>query len=163
MPLTGSVTATQPRTTQKVLIDADPDYLADALRKASFGVSQQVYKLTFSGLTSAAAHNITDAAHFANANGGAGSQSPAFPADSLSALPSIGQVLTLRVTAGAAAAGARVVTDAGGAASAGAAGSPGVALISDDGTTLTFEAGVTGFVLEYLPRMQNMQSLFNNS
>jgi hypothetical protein len=50
-----------------------------------------------------------------------------------------------RVTGGAAAAGNRQVTDSGGTPSAT------VATISDDGATLTFEAGVTGVTVVYEP------------
>ena len=55
-------------------------------------------------------------------------------------------VFSVRVTGGAAAAGVRTVTDAGGTASAT------VCKLSADGTTLTFEAGVTGAVVSYMPR-----------
>jgi hypothetical protein len=52
------------------------------------------------------------------------------------------------VTVGSAT-GPYVVTDAGGTAVATTATYPGTALLSDDGTTLTFPSAVTGFVLEY--------------
>lgn len=55
-------------------------------------------------------------------------------------------VFGARVTAGAAAAGPRIVTDAGGSASAT------VCTLSADGVTLTFEANVTGAVVSYMPR-----------
>lgn len=55
-------------------------------------------------------------------------------------------VFSVRVTGGAAAAGVRMVTDAGGSASAT------ICTLSDDGATLTFEAGVTGAVVAYMPR-----------
>jgi len=55
-------------------------------------------------------------------------------------------VFGVRVTGGAAAAGPRIVTDAGGTASAT------VCTVSADGATLTFEAGVTGAVVSYMPR-----------
>lgn len=55
-------------------------------------------------------------------------------------------VVSARVTGGAAAAGPRIVTDAGGTPSTT------VATLSADGTTLTFEAGVTGAVVTYVPR-----------
>lgn len=54
-------------------------------------------------------------------------------------------VATCRVVAGTAT-GPRQITDAGGTATTG------VALISDDGLTLTFEATVTQIIVEYLPR-----------
>lgn len=55
-------------------------------------------------------------------------------------------VFSVRVTGGAAAAGVRAVTDAGGSASST------VCTVSADGTTLTFEAGVTSAVVCYMPR-----------
>lgn len=55
-------------------------------------------------------------------------------------------VFGVRVTGGAAAAGVRTVTDAGGSASAT------VCKLSADGATLTFEANVTGAVVSYMPR-----------
>ena len=55
-------------------------------------------------------------------------------------------VFSARVTGGAAAAGARTVTDEGGTPSTS------IATLSADGTTLTFEAGVTGAVVSYMPR-----------
>ena len=68
-------------------------------------------------------------------------------------LPAILAVKSLRVTAvGTGATGPRVVTDSGGTAVAPSSGIAGVALLSADGTTLTFEGTVTGFVHEYIPR-----------
>jgi len=55
-------------------------------------------------------------------------------------------VFGVRVTGGAAAAGPRIVTDAGGTASAT------VCTVSADGATVTFEANVTGAVVSYMPR-----------
>ncbi len=55
-------------------------------------------------------------------------------------------VFGARVTAGAAASGPRMITDAGGSASAT------VATLSADGATLTFEGNVTGAVVSYMPR-----------
>lgn len=55
-------------------------------------------------------------------------------------------ISTLRVVAGAAAAGGRKIVDAGGTADAN------TCLLSDDGATLTFEANVTQLVVAYIPR-----------
>ena len=55
-------------------------------------------------------------------------------------------VFGARVTAGAAAAGPRLITDAAGSASAT------VCTLSADGATLTFEGNVTGAVVSYMPR-----------
>lgn len=54
---------------------------------------------------------------------------------------------------GTAATGPRAVTSAAGTAVAPTmAGQPGVALLSDDGTTLTFEGTVSAVTVEYIPR-----------
>ena len=120
------MTTTKVNSIKEVANSGNLNQLADVAQKVKLGQMLQPQKLTFTGLVAAAAHNLSDAAH--------------------GALPAIGDVLTLRVTAGAAAAGDRMVTDAGGTASAT------VAKLSDDGTTLTFEANVTGFVITYTPR-----------
>lgn len=59
--------------------------------------------------------------------------------------PALG-VFSARVTSGAAAAGVRMVSDAGDSATAT------VCTLSADGATLTFEANVTGVVVSYMPR-----------
>jgi hypothetical protein len=104
----------------------DPDTLGDVARKVQLGALLQPVQLVKTGLTSASSFDITSAALGSN--------------------PPIGCISTLRVTAGAAAAGDRAVTDAGGTASAT------VAKLSDDGKTVTFEAGVTAFVMQYMAR-----------
>jgi hypothetical protein len=100
--------------------------LGEVVQKVQLGTMLQLQQKTYTGLTGAAAHNITDAAH--------------------GSLPAIGVILSCRVTAGAAAAGVRKVGDALATPDAN------VVAISDDGSTLTFEANVTGFVLQYMPR-----------
>lgn len=100
--------------------------LGEVAQKVELGTMMQVQQATFTGLTAAAAHNLSDAAH--------------------GALPAVGAMLSLRVTAGAAAAGGRLVLDAAGTPSATEA------TISADGKTVTFEANVTGFVIQYMPR-----------
>lgn len=127
-----AVTATSVDTLKKALNDAEPGDLPDAMRKVEFGTMITPTKIAFTNMASGMAHDITDASH--------GSRR------------AILSVTTLRVTAGAAGANARIVTDASGSASAGSASSPGIALLSDDGKTLTFEANVTGFVLTYIPQ-----------
>lgn len=133
-------TAQKNETLQSTLNQANPNQLADAIRKLQLGNVLAPVKVTFTGLASAAAQDITTAAAKAAAT---------IVGLDLAVgqnLPAILSTGTIRVTAGAAAAGARFATDAGGTASTT------VALLSDDGTTLTFEAAVTGFVLEYTPR-----------
>lgn len=136
-------TVTKDQTVQTVLNDANPNEIADGIRKLALGNMLSPVKVTFAALGSAAAQDITTAAAKAAAT---------YTGITLALgeeLPAILNVRTLRVTAGAAAAGARFVTDAGGTASTT------VALLSDDGKTLTFEDTVTGFVLEYTPRSAN--------
>lgn len=146
---------------QRELDKANPNTLADALRLVKLGHLLAPIKVTFAALSAAAAVDITTAASKAAAT------IVGITLESTENLPPIGVVRTLRVTAGAAQAGPRVVTDAGGTAAAGATGlggaGGGVALISDDGKTLTFEGNVTGFVLEYYPLpFTSLQSTFTD-
>lgn len=143
-------TATQTNTVQSTLSQANPNLLADAARIGKLGRALSPVKVTLTGLTSATSFDITTAAVRAAAT--IVGISPALA--TLERLPAIGSIETLRVTAGAAAAGVRAVTDAGGTPAAG------VATISDDGKTLTFEAGVTAFVFTYFPRVENLLSTF---
>jgi hypothetical protein len=146
-----ATTATKTRTIRDALNTAKEGEMDDALAKVQLGNHLAPWKVTFAALTSAAAQNITTAAALAAAT--MGSLSPAAArADDFTQLPPILSVTYLRVTAGAALAGTRIVGDAGATALAGDAAGPGVALLSDDGATLTFEAAVTGFVLGYIPR-----------
>jgi len=134
------MTTSKPQTVQSALTKANPNDLADALRKVNLGHSMAVVKVTFASLASAAAQDITTAAAKAAAT------ISGIALDTGENLPAIGQICTLRVTAGAAAAGARTWTDVGGTPAAT------IATVSDDGATLTFEGTVTGFVLTYVPR-----------
>jgi hypothetical protein len=117
----------------------DPQAVALAAQKTDLGNQLSKVKVTFTGLTSAAAQDITTAAAKAAA---AISGISLLPGENL---PPIGSVVALRVTAGAAAAGVRTIGDT--AATAAAT----VTRLSDDGKTLTFEAAVTAFVLVYYP------------
>ena len=129
------MTTTSRDTVKTVLDTANPNQLADALQKVKLGTLLTPTKLTLTSLTSTDTHVITDVEHGSN--------------------PAILAVVALRVTAGAAAAGVRVIGDAGATASAT------VAKLSDNGTTLVFETTVTGFVLEYIPRPSvDMSSAF---
>jgi hypothetical protein len=133
-----TVTATAAETLKSVLDEANPNRLADALRKVALGTLLTPAKLTLTGLTGTT-HNITDAAHGSN--------------------PAILSVVSLRATAAttAASVGSYAVTDAGGTVLSPTASSKvGFAKLSDDGATLTFATGdVTAFVLEYIPRSAN--------
>lgn len=142
-------TTTRPETLQKVLEKSNPNTLADALKKVG-GMRHALIKAVFTGLSDVAAQDITTAAAKAAATI---TGIDALPAGTN--LPAIGQVVTLRTTAGTLAThGPHIVTDAGGTALVPQADSPGVAKLSDDGTEITFQAGVTAFVLQYYPRSE---------
>jgi hypothetical protein len=157
-----STTKTYQRTLQDALNDANINELADILRNMKLGDMLSPVKVTVTGMTGAASYDITNPTTFAGAtvtiaglpNSG-DAESPIFPS-ALVELPPILSVRTLRVTAAttAASAGTYVVSDAGGATVSPATHTiVGVALLSDDGKTLTFpSADVTAFILEYTPR-----------
>lgn len=134
------MTTTKADTNEATLNAADPNELADIARKMKMGGMFTPRKVTFAGMAAAAAQDITSAANFALAT-----SSPA-QRTGTTRLPPILSVIAVRVTAGAAAAGVRMIGDAGATPSAT------VAALSDDGKTLTFEGTVTGMVLEYIPR-----------
>jgi hypothetical protein len=134
------MTTTRVDTTEQILKKADPNEINDAFHKMDLGTMLTPRKHTFTALASAAAQDITTLAALA-----ADVATPALPSNVLN-LPPILSVIALRVTAGAAAAGVRTIGDSGATASAT------VAKLSDDGKTLTFEAAVTAFVLEYIAR-----------
>lgn len=144
------MTATANTTLQSALDQARPGQTDDVFRLMKLGTMLTPLKRTFTGLTSAAFFDLTTI-------DGTGETTGASNPKRVAAL----SVATLRVTGGAAAAGARLVTDAGGTPSAT------VATISDDGKTITFEAGVTAFVIEYIPRsntdMTATQSAFDGA
>lgn len=142
-------TATYPPTIANALDSANPNNVADLLQLVKLGRMLTPLKLTLTGLTSAAAINLTLLK--AGASGIVVNSGQLNAGD---ALPPIQDVKTLRVTAGAATAGPRTIADSGATATApaGANALPGVAKLSDDGTTITFDTTVTAFVIEYIPR-----------
>ena len=114
--------------------------------KIKLGNMLSKIKVTFTGLTTATVHDITNAAHFA-----AATIVGATFTETTDKLPAIGQVVTLRCVGGTGA-GTYVMSDAGGTAVTPASSTvAGVALLSDDGTTITFPVTTTGFVLTYYP------------
>lgn len=135
--MTVSVTSTL----QSLLNAARAGQLEEICAKIKLGNMLTPLKRTFTGLTSSATQVLTTI-------DGTGETAGANNPKRLAAL----SVTTLRVTAGTLAAGPAVVTDSGGTATAIGTGSVHVVLLSDDGTTLTFQAAVTGFVIEYVPR-----------
>jgi hypothetical protein len=134
------MTTTKVNTTERLLNNVVAGITADALDKVGLGTMLTPRKVTFVGLASAAAQDITTAAAAA-----AATVVPALLSEQLT-LGAVLVPIAIRVTAGAAAAGVRTVGDSGATASAT------VVKLSDDGKTLTFEAAVTAFVIEYLPR-----------
>lgn len=144
-------TATAARTLKAVIDEANPNEIADVLRLLKLGTSSLILKRTFTGLTSATSFDLTaidatgETTGIANPN--------RLPAEI---------VRTLRVTAGTLAAGPAIVTDSGGTATAIGTGSAHVVLISDDGKTLTFQAAVTAFVIEYIPLVLSATQLAAN-
>lgn len=128
-------------TLQSALNTARAGQLEEIFAKMKLGNMLTPLKRTFTGLTSATTQVLTSI-------DGTGETVGANNPKRLAAL----SVTTLRVTAGTLAAGAAIVTDAGGTALAIGATNNHVCLLSDDGTTITFQAAVTGFVIEYIPR-----------
>jgi len=134
------VTTTKKRSVRDALNSGNPADIATAMERMQSGNMAAVVKVTTTGLTSASAFDITTAAVKAAAT--VAGLTLAVGEN----LPAAGMVQSVRVTAGAAAAGLRQIGDAAATASAT------VAKLSDDGKTLTFEAGVTAFILVYIPR-----------
>lgn len=144
------MTATRDKTYGEYLDEANLGYLDASLKAAKLGQILSLVKVTATGLTAAAAHDIT-LAGFKALSTIAGIYLPTG-----TNLPAIGEVISLRVTAATTAStvGAYGITDAGGTAvTANTSAVMGIALLSDDGKTLTFPtADVTAFVLVYRPR-----------
>lgn len=128
------MTTTATITVQAALDKADPNEVADLLRLMKLGTMLTPLKRAFTGLTSGTSFDLT-------AIDGTGETTGPSNPNRLAALI----VGTLRVVTGTAT-GPRQVTDSGGTATTA------VAKISDDGKTLTFEAAITAFTIEYVPR-----------
>jgi hypothetical protein len=125
-----------PVTIQSALDQARPGQTDDLLALIHLGTMLTPLKRIFTGLASSATQNLTEIDATGETTG------PSNP-NRLAAL----LISTLR-----SAAAVYIVTDAGGTASAPGASGPGIALISDDGTTITFPSAVTAFTIEYMPR-----------
>lgn len=131
-------------TLQAELNKANPNNIADLLRQVALGDVLAGFKRTFTGLAAAATYNLTAL----DASGEVTGVSNPFRRG-------IGVLKTLRVTAATtgASVGSYILTDIGGNTVSPATHTiAGIALISDDGTTITFpSADVTAFVIEYQP------------
>jgi hypothetical protein len=140
-------TTTKLLTVRDVLDEANPNDVDDALRRAKLGTTLRPLKRTFTGLTAAGEFDLT-------ALDASGETTGVSNRNRLAAL----HVTTLRVTTettGTDATGSYQITDASGTGL-----NPlnstvvGLAKLSDDGKTITFlSTDVTGFVIEYVPRI----------
>lgn len=142
-------TTTADITLQQIINRSNLNQLAAALSKVKLGNVLGSVKITVAGLGATATPIVTGAAVRAAAT------ISGLDRGTNDNLPAIQTVKTLRVTTSGTAnsVGSYVVSDAGGTALSPTAGANvGLALLSDDGTTLTFPTTVTGFVLEYVPR-----------
>ena len=158
-------------TLAKALGECDPNRLADALRDYGFGMHLSPLKYTLTSSPGATAWVITGATAAAGAS--AGTKTPALPQNQQT-LPPILSVTMLRVITGVSGGqGPFLVTDSGGTPQllqvAGPSGAqvldcPGVCLLSDDGTTITFPEQVKSFVIQYISRsLQDVTTLFEHS
>lgn len=137
-------------TYQQWLNRANLNLLPTIFQKMKLGNMLSPVKVTVASLTATATPDITSAAVLAAASAISGLER-----ETGDRLPAILAVKTLRVSTSGTAntVGSYAVTDAAGTAlTPTASANVGLALLSDDGTTLTFPTTVTGFVIEYIPR-----------
>jgi hypothetical protein len=137
-------TATAVDTLKNATDQAEPGDLPDALRLMKLGTMLTPLKRTFTGLTAAAAFDLT-------LIDGTGETAGVANANRVAALA----IATLRVTASGTAnsVGSYAISDTGGTPVSPTAGANvGLATISDNGKTVTFPTTVTAFVIEYVPR-----------
>ncbi len=135
-------TTTKTQSFQAAVNVGNLNNIADALREMKAGYCLSPIKLTLSSMTGTAVLKITTAAVKAKA---VAAGSSGITLDTGENYPAIGIVKTLRVTTGNASAGLRSMSDSGDTATTT------IALLADDGTTITFEDTITGCVLEYYP------------
>lgn len=137
-------------TKQQELNRGKPDKIATVFQAMKLGnMLAGSVKVTAAALAPAATFDITTAAVRA------ASTISGLDRESSDNLPPIMVVKTLRVTASGTAnsVGSYIVSDAAGTALSPTAGANvGIALLSDDGKSLTFPSTVTAFVIEYVPR-----------
>lgn len=133
-------TTTRTETLQRVADQGNLNTMGDVARLQKAGHMACVIKATVTGATSTTIQVITDLIGVANVT------VAGIDLDDGEALPAIQLISSCRVTAGSASATLRQVADSG------ASATTSNVLLSDDGTTLTFEAAVTGFILVYTAR-----------
>jgi hypothetical protein len=125
------MTTTQKLSIQGALNEANPSRAWAAVQLAKLGDAMRGFQKTLTGLTAAASFDLTTIDD---------------PDDTSIKLPAALVIGSVRVTAGAAAAGVRQISDAGDTPSAT------LATLSDDGKTITFEGNVTAFIINYIPK-----------
>jgi hypothetical protein len=144
MPAPFGSTTTINRTLRQQLNEGQPNEMFDLLALLELGTTFFPLKRTFTGLTAAASFDLT-------LIDGTGETTGVGNPNRLAA----NVVRTLRVTASGTgtSVGSYVTTDAAGTATSPATSTvAGLALISDDGKTITFPTTVTAFIISYLPR-----------
>lgn len=124
-------TSTKVNSIKDVANSGNLNELAEVAQKVQLGNMLTPIKKVLTGLASAAAHNITDAAHGSN--------------------PAIATALAVNVTGGAKQ-GLYVLAPSTATPYDAAATVPGVATLSDDGATITFATAATGFDIVYSAR-----------
>ncbi len=147
-----SVTTSERQTLAVVLDRANPNQVSDALALVKLATMLNPVKITLTGITADASVDITA---FLKGDSTLTIDSGLAGLATGEALPPILMVKTCRVTTSGTAGtvGSYVMTDAGGTGvTAATSAVAGLALLSDDGTTITFTTTITGMVLEYIPR-----------
>jgi hypothetical protein len=142
-------TTTTPASIRKALNLGYINNLADMVKLLQLGTAMTPIQVTIASLAAHAHHDITSAAVLAAVTDLVG-----ITLDTNEMLPPIGEIVALRVTGGGSATnGPRNVGDAGDTPAWSVDGAQGVATLSADGKTLTFEDTVDGFVLWYWPKI----------
>lgn len=134
---------------RKILNSGKLGTLADLAKKVKLGNMLSLIKVTVASLSADDNPDITSAEVLAAAT------VEGITLDDGEMLPAIGQVVSLRVTTSGTAGtvGTYVVSDDGGSAvSATTHTVAGIALLDDDGKTITFPTSITGFEIHYYPR-----------
>jgi hypothetical protein len=144
------MTTSRTPTVREAVNSGNPAVMASALQHVALGTMLGKIKVVVASLSATATPDITSAAVKAAAT------ITGITLQSGENLPAIGVVVSLRISASGTATslGTYGISDAGGTAiipPGGASAAMGVALLSDDGKTITFPNTVTGFVLEYFP------------
>lgn len=146
------MTTTAQSTIKSILDLAPPDELADALRLMGLGTMLTPLKRTFTGLTAAAAIDITTI-------DGSGETVGAGNGNRLPCL--VGKTLRVTASGTAASVGSYILSDTGGTPTlptGGASAGVGIATLSDDGKTVTFPNTITAFVMEYVPQSKTVMT-----